>query len=234
MINIEPIKNNPSLPQVADEIDFDFKPITSGLGFHQKTQEIKPVFTERTTLPLTHTTPSLSSSFSKEESNIYQSDISLFYQQKPAQETQPAESLASFTEVTYFPQAPKILRVWAYVWDLSLLLSVLALVLTVMARVIHLDLLDAWRQFPHDMTTLASTLFCGFYLIYFSIFEKTHSTFGKSLLGLRVVDRNNQNLSLITLFFRSSISLLNFISLGLFSYFDLQNKVTSSQVVRKV
>jgi hypothetical protein len=69
--------------------------------------------------------------------------------------------------------------------------------------------------------------------MYFSIFEKTsQSTLGKNLLGITVVDLDNKNQSFIMLVFRTFISLTNFVSLGLFSYFDLQNKVSNSKVVK--
>ena len=65
--------------------------------------------------------------------------------------------------------------------------------------------------------------------MYFSIFEKTsQSTLGKNLLGITVVDLDNKSQSFTLLMFRSFVSLMNFVSLGLFSYFDLQNKVSNS------
>jgi uncharacterized RDD family membrane protein YckC len=107
------------------------------------------------------------------------------------------------------------------------------MVLTVMARTISMDLMDVWAQYPNEITPLVLTLFCGFYLIYFSIFEKaSQSTLGKNIFSIRVVGINNRPLSMMALVVRSTVSLLNFVSLGLFSWFDLQNKVTSSKVIR--
>jgi uncharacterized RDD family membrane protein YckC len=65
------------------------------------------------------------------------------------------------------------------------------------------------------------------------VFEKTSSsTLGKSFLNLRVVTNKQTNASWITLLMRSVVGLANFVSLGLFSYFDLANKVTNTKVVR--
>src|SRR5687768_16467855 len=101
-----------------------------------------------------------------------------------------------------------------------------------MARTISMDLIDVWSQYPSEISPLVMTLFCGFYLIYFSIFEKaSQSTLGKNLFGIRVTGMNDKSLSLVSLIVRSTVSLLNFVSLGLFSYFDLQNKVTNSKVI---
>jgi uncharacterized RDD family membrane protein YckC len=226
-MNIEPAKNTKNNPQIIEDIDFDFKPITSGLGFHhQKATEVKPVITERTVAIST-----LNPSQIKKETSIYQSDLSAFYGQQQTNE-EPIPELKIKEEKTYH-MASKANRVFAYVLDLLLLGSVLSLVLMVMARAIGMDLIDVWSQYPNEITPLVLSLFCGFYLIYFSIFEKTsQSTLGKNIFSLRVVGINNKPLSLISLLFRSIIGLLNFVSLGLFSYFDLQNKVTESKVIR--
>jgi uncharacterized RDD family membrane protein YckC len=102
-----------------------------------------------------------------------------------------------------------------------------------MSRLIEKDLVEVWTTYPNEITPLVLVLFTGFYMMYFSIFEKTfQSTLGKNLLGITVVDLDNKNQSFIMLIFRTFISLMNFVSLGLFSYFDLQNKVSNSKVVK--
>lgn len=226
-MNIEQVKNTKNNPPVIDDIDFDFKPITSGLGFHhQKATEVKPVITERTVAMSPLNPPQI-----KKEANVFQSDLAAFYGQQPIQEATLPE--LKILEEKIYPLASKTNRVIAYVLDLLLIGSVLSLVLIVMARTIGMDLMDVWSQYPNEITPLVVSLFCGFYLIYFSIFEKTsQSTVGKHIFSLRVVGINNKPLSLIALLFRSIIGLLNFVSLGLFSYFDLQNKVTESKVIR--
>jgi uncharacterized RDD family membrane protein YckC len=232
-MNLEQSKNQKKTNnQSLDDIEFDFKPITSGLGFHhQKSNEVKPVFTERTVAvsPLPQQAPSLQ----KKDMNVYQNDLSMFYNN---QASTPAPMLElveeKISEEKYYRLASKSQRVVAYIVDLFFVASVLAIVLTVMAKTINMDLMDIWSQYPNEITPLVMTLFCGFYLIYFSVFDKTGSTLGKSMFNLRVTDKNDKSLSLVALNLRSTVSLLNFVSLGLFSYFDLQNKVTGSKVIR--
>lgn len=228
-MNLEQVKDKKNLPQAVDDFELDFKPITSGLGFHHsKPTEVKPVITERTI-----TTAPMPSSLPKKEMNVYQNDLSLFYNQGAQTafpEIAPVEKIA---EEFNYRLATKTQRVSAYVIDLLLVSSILGVVMTVMARMIRMDLVEAWTLYPNEITPLVVTLFCGFYLLYFSIFEKSgHSSLGKNLFGLKVVSLENSSLPLTSLLMRSCVSLLNFISLGLFSYFDLQNKVTSSKVVR--
>lgn len=227
-MNLENVKNQKNAQPIIDDLDFDFKPITSGLGFHhQKTTEVKPVITERTVA----VAPMPAYQTPKKEMSVYQNDLSIFYGQ--VQTAQPELPQVDEKPQTYFRLATKSQRFFAYVTDLLLVASLLGIVMTVMARTISMDLVEVWSQYPDEITPLVLTLFCGFYLIYFSIFEKANqSTLGKNLFGLRVLGKDDKPLSLITLLARSGISLLNFVSLGLFSYFDLQNKVTSSKVVR--
>ncbi|MFP5385456.1 MAG: RDD family protein [Bacteriovoracia bacterium] len=228
-MNLEKMKDQPKTPPPADDFEIDFKPITSGLGFHhQKATDLKPVVTERTVA-----VPSINNyAAPKKEMNVYQNDLSMFYNQA-AQPSAVTEPEVKIPEEKTYRLATKPQRVFAYLMDLFFVLSLLGIVLTVMARTIHMDLMEVWTEYPNEITPLVITLFCGFYLIYFSIFEKTvQSTLGKNLFGLRVLGLDNIPLGLVPLLLRSVISLLNFISLGLFSYFDLQNKVTSAKVIR--
>ena len=227
----------PNMIVATDDIDFDFKPITSGLGFHStKTTEIKPAFSaEAPTMSMPSTMPTQMpvQTLRKDNQNqIYQNELSIFYNnnrdsiaaQMPAEQTRPEKIIRNAT---------KSQRVLAYVLDLGLVVSCLGLVLTVMSRLIDMDLMEVWTTYPNEITPLVVTLFTGFYLIYFSIFEKTStSTIGKNLLSIQVVSLDNKAQSFTMLMFRSFVSLMNFVSLGLFSYFDLQNKVSNTKVIR--
>jgi uncharacterized RDD family membrane protein YckC len=218
----------PNVILTNDDIDFDFKPITSGLGFHQNiTTEIKPTFNETQSLKM-NSMP-MPAPMARKENQIYQNELSAFY----GRETQMPEPVVASRKEKIFRLATKSQRVLAYVLDLGLVLSSVALVLTIMSRLIEKDLIDVWTTYPNEITPLVLILFTGFYMMYFSIFEKTsQSTLGKNLLGITVVDLDNKNQSFIMLVCRTFISLMNFVSLGLFSYFDLQNKVSNSKVVK--
>ena len=232
-MDLENLNNKKNAAPLADDFDFDFKPITSGLGFHHgsKTQEIKPVFTDKPIIART-SAPQITPVAAKKEMNVYQNDLSMFYNQAPPM-TMEAPPLPEIKEEKVYRLATKPQRIVAYLADLLFIASLLGMVLTVMARTISMDLMDVWSQYPNEITPLFVTLFCGFYLIYFSVFEKAgQSTLGKSLFNLKVVSEDNKTLSLLSLLARSTVSLLNFVSLGLFSYFDLQNKITSSKVIR--
>lgn len=239
-MNVEPNlpkkEKNPNIEDFNLE-DFDFKPITSGLGFHHpKIQDVKPVFTDRT-LPLTSMPTVKQTSLSKTENPVYQNDLSLFYQGKNSSSKEALtqekmiESDEKLEEVVL--QATRTQRLIAYSLDLGVVACSLSLVLVVMSKIIDLDIVEAWELYPHEMTPLSVALFCGFYLIYFSIFEKGNSsTLGKNIMSIRVVDQAHRQQNMGVLFLRTFISLINFLTLGLFSWFDLQDKITGSKVIR--
>jgi hypothetical protein len=232
-MNLDTLSSKKITPPVDFDLDeFDFKPITSGLGFSNQqktTTEIKPAFAERTVvrdMPMTarpQVTP-------KKEMNVYQNDLSLFYGQTE-QVSKAAPSIEIKSEKVY-RTAGRIDRTVAYVLDLGILLSVLSVMLMMMSRAMGMEIMEAWAQYPNEITPLILTLFCGFYILYFPISEKTGATMGKSLMNIRVVDQDNRSQNFMTLIMRTLITLMNFASLGLFSYFDLQNKATSSRVIK--
>ncbi len=230
-MNLESNSSKKSKAIVAvDDFDFDFKPINSGLGFHSnRTTEIKPAFNEPQIMNMNQMTTPVVQAPVRKENQIYQNELSVFYGRES--QTQIPVEISKPEKIVR--RATKSQRVLAYVLDLGLVLSSVAFVLTVMSRLIEKDLMEVWSTYPNEITPLVVVLFAGFYMMYFSIFEKTStSTLGKNLLSITVVDLDNKTQSFTMLMFRSFISLMNFVSLGLFSYFDLQNKVSNTKVIK--
>jgi voltage-gated potassium channel Kch len=99
-LEINPSKKNQPI-NVVDDLDFDFKPITSGLGFHhQKTTEVKPAFPEMD-LPKANTNQVQLKREVRTYTNaapVYQNDLSLFYGHELKKEV-PAEE--KIVEKTY-------------------------------------------------------------------------------------------------------------------------------------
>jgi uncharacterized RDD family membrane protein YckC len=223
-------KNSASVDFDLDE--FDFRPITSGLGFsHQQktTTEIKPAFAER---QVVRETPVVArpKAAPKKEMNVYQNDLSIFY--GDSQQTAPVVPMPEPKREKVYRTASRTDRSVAYILDLGILGSVLSVMLTFMSRALGMNIMEAWAQYPNEITPLILTLFSGFYLLYFSISEKTGATMGKAMMNIRVVNTENRSQDFMSLVLRTLITLTNFASLGLFSYFDLQNKATSSKVIK--
>jgi uncharacterized RDD family membrane protein YckC len=233
-MNLETQRASKSLPVIDMEMeDFDFKPITSGLGFHQqKVSEVKPAFIET---PIAKV-PERKVVAARESAQLYQNDLSLFYGQTtshPSIKTSVTAPEMKTRKTKIYRVASGAERVTAYLIDLSVVVSLLGVMMTAMARSMEMDLMQAWGQYPNEITPLVVTLFCGFYLIYFSIFEKaSSSTLGKNIFNLKVLDLDEKSVSFSALLVRSVVTLTNYVSLGLFSYFNLQNKITHTKVVK--
>ncbi len=243
-MNLEPVNGNNKPAVNVDDLfdDLDFKPITSGLGFHHKGNNPKPAFTDRVTPQAATSTPTPVNTAQalKQSTNgeVYQNDLSAFYNNSAVAQLKTSLSEQQTTPIEMiekkFKTATSINRFWAYLADLVFISSLLSVVVIVMARMIHMDVVSAWSNYPQEITPLVISLFVGFYMMYFSIFDKyPGASIGKSLFNLKVVKKGDQKpLTFSELFLRSFVTLAGFLSFGLFSYFDLQNKMTSSEVVK--
>ena len=118
-------KPNPvvvTTPAAIDDIDFDFKPITSGLGFHSnQTTEIKPAFNDSAKMSSSNISmpmPSMQISQPmalKESNQIYQNELSAFYGRETAIQTPVEEPRVE----KIIRQATKSQRVLAYILDMA-------------------------------------------------------------------------------------------------------------------
>jgi len=209
--------------------DFDFKPITTGLGFHhqQKVAEVSTVVREKVPTPAFQSFEDTT----KREASVYQNDLSLFYQPKETT-TDLAQIFSDNTDVSIV-SASRGARCLAYGIDLLFISLVSTGLLTAMSLMAGLDPLVAMNDYAHEVTPIVTVIFFGLYFMYFSIFEMVStSTIGKSIMSLKVIDQDGRSPRLVTLMLRTFISILNLASLGLFSYFDLQDKVTATSVVK--
>lgn len=212
--------------------NFDFKPITPGLGFHQEPKTVTQDMPKAAPLRREKTVSSPYQKFESSSDNFFPSDLQSFYADTP--KNLRNETISPAPELITLKPARSSERVAAYALDLSFILSAVALTGLTMARVLGLSLSEIATRYPHEATPLILTLFVGFYLIYFSVFEKSESsTIGKSIFSLRVSAMEDRELSLGQLLIRSTLSLFNFVSLGLFSYYDLQSKMSQSRVTRR-
>lgn len=222
-----PVLSDQELDQFLND-SFEFKPLTSGLGFHNEPKKI-----EVTKTPDPISRSSIQKPLAKkihQEMDPYSSDLSLFYGKETLT---PVQFPDMPKEEVVYKRASSSERILSYLIDLSFIAALNSMIMVFIAWNVGMDLSELFFLYPDEMTPVAVTLFCGTYLIYFSVFEKTSSsTLGKSFLNLRVMTETQKNASWLTLLMRSFIGLANFISLGLFSYFDLANKITKTKVVR--
>lgn len=230
--------SKPTLPEDFFE-DFDFRPVTEGLGFHHakkheeaiqiaRAQVAEKSSASRSTPRSEHPFTNLQTSTMTAPTQSYvQSDLSLFYKQNVAVIPEDVQ------EPELSKAAPRAIRAVAFTMDMMVLLAMTWMTLGAVEYFTELPLLVSLINGQSDVLLSASVLFAGNFVIYFTILEKFQgASLGKEVLGLRVVDVNHQPISLIRAANRSIATLLGFMSLGFTAWMDLTGKTTDTQVVR--
>lgn len=228
--------------------DFDFKPITKGLGFHHSLQEkakiksdlklqaesLKSDLDERAKKLLSDGSAN-SLNMAQTKPSTHMGELSPFYDNAPKVEDIPKlrDVAGRQTEYRFF-DAPMSLRLKAWSVDI---LAILTMFTTTIASLFVLadmpfDTL-ARVMISSDIAPSLLAIFSLFYVLYFSILDKTtHSTIGKSLFGMRLIGtRDEMNLSLSAL--KSILSLVSILSMGMLTVLSIPDQLSHTRVVQK-
>ena len=228
-------------PNPADELfdDFDFKPLSKGLGFHHANKSEEAV-KEATRVMSERSAPARTAARSQHpfeqhrmaqptvetQRDYVQNDLALFYGAKAEPQIVIEE------ERMPAPEATKALRLAAFIMDLIILGG---LTVGTLQAVSLLTGLNIWRDvFALDPVSVTAfvMLFSGYFLLYFTLLEKFQGkSLGKDLIGLSLDSKHRPEMGVI--FVRSFITLLGFLSLGLTNAVDLPGKITGTKVVRE-
>lgn len=218
-----------------------FKPLTKGLGFHHSLKSEEEVNTnlkkssEMLRNDLEKRAKSLNTNITTNDTSLDRGELAAFYSN-----TMPTvENLKKPEEITLklssTSKASMTKRFGAYAIDF-LVVAAMYLVTLVAILVISPLGMDALtsKEVLSELLKLTAPLAVFFYLFYFSFLDKTsYSTLGKRLLSLKVQDERGQEISMYQAFLRSFLTLISFVSLGLFSLLDFQSKMTETKVVMK-
>lgn len=231
---------NPNVGDLFD--DFDFKPLTSGLGFqtankaeeaiqkaHQQVaQRSVPV---RSTPVSEHpfTAHQRAVATSTPAHDYVQSDLSLFYNKATESMAAPLELPEDRTPVT----ATNGLRAIAFMVDFLMVSGVTWITFAMTSYLTGVDFAASLFEGHAEMIMVVVAMFTGYFLLYFTILEKFQgSSLGKEALGLRVLTREGAGPSLLRALSRSIITLVGVLSFGLTAWVDLAGKMTNTRVVR--
>ncbi len=235
-----PSKNTP--PQVEDFFDdLDFKPLSSGLGFHHgnkqqdAVKEATRVVKERASHLKQTSSQKISHPFEQhvlsqqkvEETRDYvQNDLALFYAS-----SKPVEILIE-EPVKTVVLASKAIRLSAFVLDLVLVSGLVYLTLGLVSYITNLDFWNSVLSLDPLALLSVGLVFSSYFLMYFTLLEKFQgNSIGKDLMGIKLDISSNSQMT--NVFLRSFITLVGFLSLGLTSYVDLPGVITSTRVVNK-
>lgn len=226
--------------------DFDFKPITKGLGFHHSLQESSQVKTD-----LSAQSESLKRDLEMRSEKVLSDSINLnktkapnmgelapFYEdsEKPFNKAPKlSDKLGDQIEVR-FHNASTSYRAMAFMIDVIVVSSMFILCLgsILLFAEFPFSYLDK-MMISNDILVSFIALYLMFYTFYFTFLDKTeHSSFGKKMMGIKVVTSlESKNISLLNSFYRTLLSFVSIISLGIFSLLSLDSSMTNTRVVQK-
>lgn len=221
--------------------DFDFKPLSEGLGFHhgnkraEVVKEAQKAVADKAaaTKVVASTKPShhpfeqhlASKAVLSEPKEFVQSDLSLFYaktEQTFVEEVAPEHSVQV---------ASVAIRLSAFAIDLIVVSALTLFTLFLVEFATGLEILNLSLFVDPLLLSTLLTLFSCYFILYFTLIEKFQGkSIGKELLGLSILPSRGHQMT--SYFVRSFFTLAGFLSLGLTNLVDLPGKITHTRVVR--
>lgn len=232
------------------DIDFDFKPITDGLGFHnnEKKQNLKSSTLKEKSEMLRadllkktseveskrveiHKTKPSSQAFDMKQSG----ELSAFYQSPVEQKIKVEFNKTTPTEFKDNKESIGMnLRLVAYIIDIIILFVSIS-TLSLMALVLGDVPLSFARESFSEMSFKVNLFFVFYFIysLYFSFFDTSKfSSLGKNILGMRVKSTDSNRVTMAQSYLRANITLFSILTLGLISMLDVHSKITSTIVCK--
>ena len=245
MEHMENSKFEQDVDQLFDE-EFEFKPITKGLGFHHSIKDKKEVSysLKQQQIDLKDTLEQRGKQLNRpvgQPSATSMGDLAPFYQE---QKNEPVsleinvtteEIRISEPAVDVIEDASMILRFGAWLMDM-IIINALFLIAFVSMMLTSNTPLSVIRELVMsvDLFITIIPIYAIFYIFYFSFFDKTSfSTPGKKMVGIRVVNLNDRNVSMLQALLRSIITVISVFTFGLITLLDAQSRLTDTKVVRR-
>ena len=222
--------------------EFDFKPITEGLGFHHSIEEKSKIKTrlnsQKKSLQkdLENRVQVLQTSTPDTKPHVeHMGELAAFYN---TEEFNPANvaPLVKEEEITetVMSEVSMGIRFTAWVVDVAVVAFMFgtAMVSILFTADMPFDLLNP-IMVSSDLSTGLLGIFTMFYIFYFTFLDKTeYSTLGKRLFNLKLVGMMKSP-SLFNTFNRTILSMCSVFTLGLLSLLSLQDSLTDTKVVRR-
>ena len=212
-----------------DNEDFDFKPLSDGLGFHHE-EKIKVSIQAQPAKQNISRAIRLSSaqpSFETVKPSYIQSDLSLFYENSTKSEEQ-----TELVEAKSYPEALKTTRFAAYALDLFFVSLVTFLTLSVVSKFTGIDFVEQMSAMEEMSLLSVGFIFFSYYFIYFTLLEKMQGkTLGMDLFGIQI--NRDKELSIIDIFFYEAVVLLGFFSMGLTNFLNLPQIICGIKLIEK-
>lgn len=219
--------------------DFDFKPVTKGLGFHHSIadkKEIKVDMEEHKKAlmdDLENRSLKIKADQQKSNQQVNMGELSAFYKNEEAPVINDLPDLVEKVEKIETHDASITMRFFA--WAIDSLVVFTMLLTTIFAIIVMADMPLEFLNFymiTDDLRYSFIAMFFMYYLFYFSIMDKTEfSTLGKRMLNIKVIGAYKK-LTLIGSTARALLSIFSIFTLGLFTLLTLHDSFTGTKVVK--
>jgi hypothetical protein len=220
--------------------DFDFKPITDGLGFHHSLQEKKNIETNMKSQQaglkkdMTQRVKTLQNEARHIEKPLHMGELSAFYESEtPSHITELTveDSRDESANTQASIMAPIHYRFVAWLIDVVILFTVMFFTVAVIVLSTELPL-ETFNIFmlSDELFLSFGSIFGMFYLFYFTLLDMTKfSTIGKRIMSIRL-ESNSSRINLVQSFTKAVVSLVAIPTMGLPALLRIDNMLTSTYV----
>ena len=204
--NQEPIVFN------FDENDFDFKPVTKGLGFHKNKKEEKrvKVTPRKANGVINNFTDSVSTQNNPAMAN---SDLAAFYSDQKQQISDYSEvkkKVNKVKKINRLQKAPMFNQFAGFAIDMILIMMATGITVALLMLISGLEynlLIQSLGEL--EIAKYILSLFVIYFVSYFTILDVA-GTVGKSMMSVHLVNIEGKKLKLKHTFIRTCITLLSF------------------------
>lgn len=218
-----------------DSVEIEFRPITSGLGFHHDGRDRISYAKVQGQKARTQNVPvglKFRPQLSAPQLPKGSSGLEAFYSKN--ENVKKLECDFRENEKKEYQDAGYLQRIFSHFIDLIFVITLTALLPFGMFAASRIGLGQIISSLQSlEMITYGICFFTVLYFLYFSILD-LGGTIGKALLGLKLVSTDQKNLTMRRTFFRSFISLCSLVLLGLPFLFDVTGKLSDTRVVKDV
>lgn len=238
MINETPNSSSENQEPIVfdfEENDFDFKPITKGLGFHKNKKEEK----RSKVTPRKSATTSVINNFTDSSPSanpgVANSELAAFYTDEAKRIIETPEvkkEIKKQTKSIKLQKAPMFNQVAGFVIDLVLVSMATGLTVALLILISGLEYNILVKSLGElEIAKYILSLFVIYFMSYFTILDVA-GTVGKSMMGVKLVHVEGKKLKLKHTFIRSIVTLLGFVALGLPSILDFQGRLSETKLVK--
>lgn len=215
--------------QVIDE-ELNFKPLNSGLGFHHKNSQLENQINFPKPTKGLWEKPKYFSFEEAKKKTFSDTALQPFYE--PTHE-EVFEKIFTASEKEVQLSSQKISKSEQLMaWSLDTAIVTALTLVNITLMFIASDISFSVGSIDFESGFLYGSLWCFWYVSYFTFFEYASMTIGKKLFNLELRTINQRSVSFSQSFLRSFFSLFSIMTLGLFSVLGGPSAASKTEVFR--